>query len=332
MKHRLAALALALCAVPNMSLAWGNTGHRLVGQAAMKGLPREIPAFLRTPAALVEVGELSREPDRSKAAGKLHDSEREPGHFIDLGEDGHVLNGPSMVPLSATREDYDTAMRAVGSSSWKGGYLPYAIIDRRQQLSLDFAYWRILVAAEANPKWKANRAWFHADRIRREALILKTLGELSHFVGDGSQPLHVTKHFNGWGDYPNPQEFTKARIHSPFESDLVQSKVTLADVTTRMRPLKVCDCGLDKRTGDYLLATGALVIPLYEMEKTGGMTDGRLLDMAETQLGVGASELRDVVVEAWRFSATMKVGWKPVAVVDVLSGAVDPYTSLHGVD
>jgi len=33
------------------------------------------------------------------------------------------------------------------------------------------------------------------------------LGVMGHFVGDGSQPLHTTMHFNGWvGD--NPQGYT----------------------------------------------------------------------------------------------------------------------------
>ena len=35
---------------------------------------------------------------------------------------------------------------------------------------------------------------------------------------------------------------------------------------------------------------------------------------AVDQLARGASELRDLVVEAWTASATASVGWKPVAV------------------
>lgn len=330
---RLAAVAATLaCLAPAPALAWGNSGHRMIGQAAARALPRELPAFLLTPAAALDLGELSREPDRSKGAGRLHDADRDPAHFVDLGEDGRVLDAAPMLPFAATREDYESAMRAGGSNSWKGGYLPYVIIDRRQQLSLDFAYWRVLKAAEANPRWRAHRAFFRADRIRREALLMRTLGELSHFIGDGSQPLHVTKHYNGWGDYPNPRGFTQAKVHAPFESDLVSANLRLADVVAGMRPLRLCDCGLDKRTGDYLTATGALVLPFYEMEKTGGMTDGRLRRLAVTQMAAAASELRDVIVESWRFSATMKVGWRPVAVADVVAGKVDPYESLYGVD
>jgi hypothetical protein len=333
---RLAPLAIlaALAAVPNPALAWGSTGHRIVGEAAMRALPAEIPAFLRTPAATADVGELSREPDRTKGAGKVHDSDRDPGHFVDVDDDGRILGGPTLAALPPTRADYETALRAAGQDGWKAGYLPYSIIDRRQQLSLDLAYWRVLKAAEANPGWKAHRAWFTADRKRREALILKDIGELSHFVGDGSQPLHVTSHYNGWGDYPNPNSYSKAKLHGPFEGDLVLATVKPAAVAAKVAPLKLCDCTIEQRTVDYLSATSRLAIPFYEMEKAGGMVPGdpRGTALATRQLAVGASELRDVIVESWRASADLKVGWRPVAVADVLAGKVDPYRNLYGID
>jgi hypothetical protein len=84
----------------------------------------------------------------------------------------------------------------------------------------------------------------------------------------------------------------------------------------------------------YLTGTGRLVIPFYEMEKAGGLKPGdpRGTALAVQQLAVGASELRDVVVEAWRASADRTVGWRPVAVKDVLAGKVDPYPALYGID
>jgi len=328
------ALAAALAAVPGSLFAWGNTGHRMLGEIAMRALPAEMPAFLRTKKAALDIGELSREPDRSKGSGKLHDQDRDPGHFIDLDDDGKVLGGPPMLPLAATRADFEAQLRAAGLDQWKVGYLPYSIIDRYQQLTTDFAYWRVLKAAEANPAWKKNRAWFTADRIRREALILNSIGELSHFVGDGSQPLHVTSHFNGWGDGPNPNNYSKARLHGPFESDLVLATVKPAAVAAKVTPLRLCNCPIEQRVSDYLSATGRQVIPFYEMEKAGGMAprDPRGTAMATDRIAVGASELRDVTVEAWRASANVKIGWRPVAVQDVLAGKVDPYPALYGID
>jgi hypothetical protein len=328
------ALVAALALLPNSVLAWGGTGHRFVGEVAMRSLPTDVPAFLRTPQAAVDVGEYSREPDRSKGAGRLHDADRDPGHFLDLSDDGTVLGGAALSALPTTRADFDAAERKAGADSWKSGYLPYSIIDRWEQLAKDLAYWRVLTAAEANPAWKAHKAFFTADRRRREAQILVTLGELSHFVGDGSQPLHVTIHFNGWGDFPNPGGYTTARIHSPFESDLVQASVTEAGVMAKMLPPKDCHCALQKRVSDYLAATGALVVPLYQLEKAGGLAlgDPRGTAFATQQVAVGASELRDLIVEAWRVSASETVGYKPVSVADVIAGKVDPYLALYGVD
>lgn len=335
MKRLLAsALAALVLAAPSSLLAWGGTGHRMVGELAMRALPAETPAFLRTPAAARDVGELSREPDRSKGSGRLHDQDRDPAHFIDVDLDGKVLGGPPMLPLAATRAEYETGLRAAGLDQWKAGYLPYAILDRWQQLVTDLAYWRVLDAAERNAKWAANRAWFRADRIRREALILKGIGELSHFVGDGSQPLHVTDHFNGWGDGPNPNGYSRAKLHGPFESELVQATVRPAAVAAKMTPLRLCDCPIERRVSGYLTATAGLVVPFYEMEKAGGLRPGdpRGTAFATARIAAGASELRDIVVEAWRVSESREVGWKPVAVKDVLAGKVDPFPALYGID
>jgi hypothetical protein len=328
------AVLAAIVAAPSTALAWGAAGHRMIGQVAIGALPPEIPAFLRTPQAAMDVGEYSREPDRSKSAGKVHDSDRDAGHFVDLGDDGTVLGGPRLDALPPTRAEYETALRAVGQDSWKAGYLPYSIIDRWQQLSLDLAYWRVLIAAEANPAWAEHRAWFAADRNRRELQILIDAGQLSHFVGDGSQPLHVSIHFNGWGDYPNPAGYTRARIHQPFEGDLVKAGVRPQAVAAAVRPMQACDCAIEAQTAAYLAQTGKLAVPLYEIEKAGGLAPGdpRGVAFATQQLAVGASELRDMIVEAWRASASRSVGWKPVSVADVEAGRVDPYIALSGYD
>jgi len=335
MRRRLAAFAsVIVLAAPSAALAWGSTGHRIIGETAMRAAPAELPGFLRTPQAAIDVGEYSREPDRSKAAGKVHDNERDPAHFVDLGDDGRIFHGPTLANLPPTREDYDSALRAVGQDSWKAGWLPYSIVDRWEQLAKDFAYWRVLTAAEANPQWRAHRAWFAADKRRREQQILIDIGELSHFVGDGSQPLHVSVHYNGWGDFPNPQGFTNAKIHGPFEGDLVAQSVRPAAVASAVAPLRLCGCAIDKRTADYLAATGRQAIPLYALEKAGGLNPGdpRGPAFATRQLAIGASELRDLIVEAWRTSLKETVGYKPVAVGDVLAGKADPYPALYGTD
>lgn len=329
------AFAAALAAAPQAAIAWGNSGHRMIGETAVRALPAEIPAFLRTPQAALDVGEYSREPDRLKGAGKAFDYEYSPGHFVDLDDDGKVLGGPALTALPPDRESYDTALRAVGQDSWKAGYLPYAILESYQRLSKEFAYWRALKYAEANPAWKAHRAWYAADRRRREAQILLAAGQLSHFVADGSQPLHVSVHFNGWGDYPNPAGYTTSKqFHQAFEGDMVQAVVKPGEVAARIAPLRLCHCAIEQRTASYLVATGKLVPTLYAIDKAGGLRpgDARGPAFARQQLAVGASELRDMIVEAWRASDQQKVGWKPVPLADILAGKQDPFLTLYASD
>lgn len=335
MKHPVVLISLAAAMLaPSGALAWGGAGHRMIGELGVRALPAEAPAFLRSKQAALDVGELSREPDRSLGFGKLHDQDRAPGHYLDLDETGKLEGLVAFPPMPPTRQDFEKILAPAGLNSWKTGYLPYSVIDRWQQLTKDFGYWRVLAAAETNPKWRKNRKWFAADRRRREALILKDLGELSHFVADGSQPLHLTNHHNGWGDYPNPGGYSTAKLHAPFEGELVARTVREPDVAAAMTPLTLCDCSIEQQVTTYLMATNSQVIPFYEMEKAGGMAmgDPRGTAMATRQMAIGASMLRDLTIQAWRSSANITVGWKPIAVGDVVSGKIDPYLALYGTD
>ena len=332
-KSTLAALILSAL-LPAQALAWGGMGHRIVGEAAQAALPAELPAFLRSREAILAAGELAREPDRSKGAGRVHDQNRDAGHFVDLDDAGRVHGGPHITALPPTRADYEKAMQAVGMDSWKGGYLPYSIVDQSQQLAKDFAHWRAETYMLAHEKDRGRKAWLKADRARREAQIFQTIGYLSHFVGDGAQPLHVTMHYNGWGDYPNPAGYTNDKVHGPFEGDLVLNNLKTTDVSPGMTPLAVCKLPIEACVALYLATTHTQVIPFYEMNKAGGMAPGSRagVEFARTRLAAGASELRDLIVWAWGASDSQSVGWTPVPLKDILSGKTDAYGKLYGID
>jgi hypothetical protein len=57
------------------AFAWGATGHRMIGELVSGALPLEVPAFLRNPEAGRQIGEVAREPDRSKGTGDPHDAD-----------------------------------------------------------------------------------------------------------------------------------------------------------------------------------------------------------------------------------------------------------------
>ena len=315
-------------------MAWGATGHRLIGVAAMATLPAETPEFLRAPGAAAAVGELAREPDRWKGAGKVHDSERDGAHFLDLGDDGRILGGPVLGALPPIREDYDAALRAAGVDSWKAGWLPYAIVDGWQQLAKDFADWRVDAWAATAVEDVGHRAWFAGDLAERQALILRDIGALGHYVGDGSQPLHVSIHYNGWGAGPNPEQFTQSRIHAMFEGAFVHDNIRQADVTTAVGPFTDCHCAIAVRATTYLATTNKEVVLLYRLQKDGAFAtgDARGKAFATARLAAGATELRDLIVLAWRASATEPVGWPAVTPSAVVAGRFDPYDSMYGSD
>lgn len=317
------------------ALAWGSSGHRMIGEAVIEALPPELPAFLHERASALAVGELSREPDRSRGAGRTHDADRDPGHFVDGDDQGKVAGVVSLDALPPTREDYETAVRAAGTDSWKMGYLPYSIIADWQQLAKDFAYWRADDAGARLSPVPAHRAWLAADRARRQAQILVDIGALSHFVGDGSMPLHVSIHYNGWGAFPNPNGYTQDKVHVPWEGLYTRQVVTPAALRAAMPPFQDCKCPIEQRVGAYLMDDSRAVTPFYELEKAGAFKPGvgRGVTFTTARVADGAAELRDEIVLAWRASATGKVGYQPeLSVSDVEAGKVDPYDSLYGDD
>lgn len=330
----LTVLGLAVLA-PLPALGWGSTGHRFTGELAIRDLPADLPAFLRSETVALEVGELAREPDRSRGAGISHDADLDPGHFVDVSDDGTILGGPSLAALPATRADYDAALRAVGSNEYRAGYLPYSIIDGWQQLVKDFAYWRVDVAGIKFARSERERAWFERDRDAREKLVIRDLGTWAHFVGDASQPLHVSVHYDGWGNYPNPDGYTTAKgTHAHFEGAFVRAYVGEADVQASVAPYAPSTLPIQARVIAYLQATQAEVVPFYALEKAHAFaTDTRAgKAFAAERLAAAVDQLRDMIADAWAASADATVGYPVVSVKDVEAGKVDAFGPLYGED
>ncbi len=323
-----------IVALPQPAGAWGLFGHVLISTAAAQHLPDEIPSFVRSPEGVAEIGALGPELDRSKGAGQPHDSDLDPGHYVDLTDDAKVAEVVDLDALPNSRRDYDTALRKVGTNEYAQGFLPYSLLDGWEQVRIDFAIWRIDRVGETKAASADDRAWFAKDRALREDLTLRDIGVWSHYAGDASQPLHVTIHFNGWGNYPNPNGYSKAlTTHAMFESDFVRAHATLADVVAHMRPYAACNCTIKQQVARYLRASLAHVVPLYEIEKRGGFANGtpEAVDFMEARLGDGATMLRDMIVEAWEESATMKVGYpRGITPKDAEAGDVVPTRATMG--
>jgi hypothetical protein len=331
--------------LPQQAWSWGHTGHVGISQLAMQALPDDIPAFLRSAQAIAQVGELGAEADISKTTGivtstgerittasTVHDSERDAGHFLDVDDAGIVIGG--VIPLNAlpaTRQAFDTAQRSAttpGGQTQYGGYLPYAMLDGFQQIRKDFGIWRALTVGLSTATTDADRAYFRFQLQLRQQLIIRDIGYWSHFVADASQPMHVSIHFNGWGNYPNPNGYTTSPIHAPFEGAFVHNFVDFNFVTRQMRPYT--DRGvttMEQRVPLYLAETLTQLIPLYQAAKDSGDDNYATAQPAELaivtkQLAAGASELRDQIVDAWHQSTSITVGFPLVRVSDIEAGFV----------
>lgn len=342
------AMAAAILAIPVLALAptpafaWGATGHEMVTGVAIDLLSRDIPAFLKTKKARAQLALLGREPDRSRDAGRTHALERNSAHYINIGDDGLAEGIFSLDALPTGRSDFDAAYRLKGVKPPAPGYLPYAIIDGWQQIVKDFGYWRASKVAARNARSAADRAWFRAEMELRELILIRDIGVWSHFVADGSQPQHVSVHHDGWEGafsdpmtYPPPGHPPEIRsLHSYLEGPFVKANINAADVRAATQPYRDCSCGIEQRVPAYLKATNAEIRPLYELVQAGGLRDASPAMKTYTvrRLAAGAGEIRDMLEDAWRASATSTVGWPNINVADVENGKVILTRDSYGSD
>jgi hypothetical protein len=295
--HRFRALALlTLSAVitvgaappPANTMFWGEAGHRLIGRAAALAAPAQMPEFFRQAVAQLEY--LNPEPDRwrdrrESAIDPAMDHAFAPEHFIDS----------ELVPPGALeapgRLAFLDSLRKAGQSGSVTGLLPYRILEMAQTLRVEFRLWR-------DAKDEATRRFI-------EQRIINDAGVMGHYVADGSNPHHTTIHFNGWSaTAANPKGFTTERnFHSRFESQYVETHMTIADV----QPLVARDARVVASLRDGILAhidqSHALVERLYELDK--GQAFGPATTSADhkrftaERLAAGATMLRDLWWTAW---------------------------------
>ncbi len=329
-----AAVAALVVSGPVHTLAWGATGHEIISGIAMDTLPEMVPAFLRAPGVAGNIAVLGREPDRSKGAGRTHDAERDPGHWISLADDGSVAGILPLDALPPTREAYDALLRAGGSTQYKAGYLFYEIVDGWQQLVKDFAYWRALTKAIETAQTPDERTWFQADRRLRELLILRDLGIWSHYPGDASQPLHASIHYDGWAHRPNRENYTTRNVSAYIQGAFVRSNIKRQAVLRLVDAYKSCVCSIEDRARDLLRLSLAQVEPLYRLEKAGAFRDAdpRGIEFIASRLAAGATATRDMIADAWIASATAMVGYPMVSVRDIESGKLRATRALFGAD
>ena len=268
--------------------AWGNEGHRLINRLAASNLPADLPAFLRSEAAVNEIEYLGPEPDRwrSPAEPELV-SAQAPEHFIDM-----ELSDP-FVPLPHKRFDFFAKVYAAGQKPDKIGLQPWQTTEVWDRLKSAMREYRQLSTE-------------HQDTRAVEQAIIFYAGWLGHYVADGSQPLHTTVNYNGWTG-ANPNGYTTShQIHWQFEGPFVDANLHAADVQPKMTAAKVVEGDVFDGYIAYLKHTQTYVEKVYQLEKAGGFQgagSAESRDFTADRLAAGASMLRDMIYTAWVDSA-----------------------------
>jgi len=181
------------------------------------------------------------------------------------------------------------------------GFLPWAITENYEKLKSCFSYLKTFRKYGGTP----------AEIANAEANALYVMGVMGHFVGDGSQPLHTTKHFNGWvGDNPHGYT-TNHSFHAWIDGGYfrqtggidVQKLAKQIHPAERIKNAGEPD-GLFRDAVAYIAAQNKLVEPLYILNKEGKLTgegekglEGRVF--LDGQLVKAGQMLGDIWYTAW---------------------------------
>ena len=315
--------AVVLGAVLPTLRAWDYEGHRVVNRLALESLPTNFPAFVRVADAQQRIIFLGGEMDRWRnTPDLLLRHVNNPDHFLDL-EDLEPY-GLSATNLSHFRHEFVAELGAIRAANpekfpaieptrdadrtkWLPGFLPWAIAEQYAKLKSAFSYLRAYEEAGT------------ADEITNaRANVIYLMGVMGHVVGDAAQPLHTTRHYNGWVG-ANPRGYTTyLTFHRRLDGGYFQKAVQNKDaLLTRLRPARtlpkanpaVPRADVFPEAMEFILQQHPHVETLYEFEKTGKLTgEGEMgregLKLLSEQLLKAGQLLGDLWLTAWQEAPT----------------------------
>jgi hypothetical protein len=295
-------LAVLFASSQREAWAWGVRGHAVIDRTAVDALPSDGPIFLKKyvdliadSASVPDSWRSASEPFSKIAEDPNHGWFREQFAFMqdkDLPRSRYAfVIALYKQYLAVAKSDPDAASRM--NVRWTGT-LPYAVLEGYGHLVADM---RLIRAMRAQGK----------DTSALETDCAFYVAWMGHYVGDGSQPLHVTIQHDGWVG-PDPKGYTRdPRVHGRFESRFVDMiGLSEADVLPRLGPP-------GHQTGDvfdlmlaYLDRSYQDVETVYALDKSGALNDPtnqQARSLVYERISAAAAMLRDLVYRAWLESA-----------------------------
>jgi hypothetical protein len=296
MKRMLLVLLVLHLVLP--AWAWGPYVHRSLTYLALDGLPADIPAWLRDPNVRDRIAFQSNQPDNWREwKSVVLEHVNNPDHYLDverLEDFGLTLQTvpklrreylKAMVLAKYEHPErvspYDPATDPARVQEWPG-FVLQAVAEEYAKLQSAFSDLRKLEqGGDSVPPARLEQA---------RAVVIEHMGNLSHFVEDMAQPLHTTKHYDGWvGENPAGYRWRKdfhAYIDTGLPAALGLTYEALKPQVSYGRRVNASDPWEDviqhfQRSHDQL-------VRLYELERDGqldgpegrALIAGRLADAA----------------------------------------------------
>lgn len=312
MRRLLLVLVVVQLALP-AAWGWGAPVHRLITYLALDGLPAEAPEWLRDPGVRERIAFQANEPDRWRGWDSLVlQHENDPEHFLDVDDlDQFGLTLESVPKLRReylrvmviakyahpeTIAAYDAGKDPARAHEWPG-FVLHAVAEHYAKLQAAFNQVRIL--EKLNQPVRKQQV----EQLRANAVY--HLGQLAHFVGDVGQPLHTTKHYNGWvGDNPAGYKW-RNKIHAYIDEGFAdQHHITRQSLKGHVRydaHVNASDPWEDVVA--YSKRSHAQVEPLYVLERDGKLDDEEGEKLIEGQLSDGVSMLSALIWAAYTSAA-----------------------------
>lgn len=274
-----------LTALAPATQAWDETGHSIVTELACRLIPAEMPAFLRTPEYAARLNYLATEPDRwrnTRLAPMGHVNK--PEHYFDID----LLDQYELTPDTLPRyeRDFIAAMAVYKSKHPDKDFHYDRSGDREHAMEWPgLAPYRICeLFVKLRSSWRTlNTYQKYADVAGAgtietcQANIIHYMGLMSHYVGDLAQPLHTTKHYNGWiGENPNGFTTSK-RFHAQIDTSVIRDGEITTESCWKHSPARTPlgdDSRLFESVIEYTVRSFSLVEPIYQHRKDGAFDKG----------------------------------------------------------
>ncbi|MBG87536.1 MAG: hypothetical protein CMO80_11635 [Verrucomicrobiales bacterium] len=300
--------------------AWDYAGHRMVNLLAIENLPADFPSFVNEAKNRERIAFLGGEADRWRNTPDLPLKHANgPDHFFDIEYlKDYDITFEYLSPFRYTFVQQLGRTKALfpdrspkipveqNRDRTKGlpGFLPWTIMEYYSKVKSACSYLKAFEEL-GTPE--------EIENARQNIVYL--MGVMGHFAGDASQPLHTTKHYNGWvGD--NPHSYTtNRRFHSWIDGGYLKRTGGLDFNKLKRQARKGKKLNTIRGRTDYIFPViigfireqHKLVEPLYRMDKDGKLTgDGAKGRMGkpflEKQIVASSELLTDLWYTAYKLA------------------------------